>query len=142
MNGEMLRTFEESLARCTSDPAFLDRFYERFLASSPKVQEKFRNTDFVRQKRALKASFHLMLMAATDGEGGPERYLGDLAAIHSRSRMDVGAEFYDLWLDSLLATVREHDPDFGPSQEGAWEAVMMVGVSYLLSHYHGRPASG
>lgn len=134
-----LQTFEDSLARCNAEPAFLEQFYETFLASSPKVREKFKDTDFTRQKRALRASLHMMLLAAEDEEKGPERYLKELANLHSRRELDVGAELYDLWIDSLLATVRKCDPQFEPRVEEAWEAVMMIGVSYLLSHYHESP---
>ena len=140
MDKATLDLFDESLRRCNARPGFLDLFYENFLASSPKVKEKFANTDFVRQKRALRASLHVMLLAAEDEEQGPERYLRDLAARHSRSQLDIGAELYDLWLDSLLATVREIDPRFSPEVEEAWERVMGVGIRYLLSHYHDQPA--
>jgi len=135
----MLQLFEDSLERCNANPVFLDRFYEIFLDSSPAVREKFAKTDFVHQKRALRASLHAMLLAAEDEATGPERYLRDLAAQHSRSRLNIGAELYDLWLDSLLATVRECDPEFSPPVEEAWESIMSVGIRYILSHYHRPP---
>jgi hypothetical protein len=37
--------------------------------------------------------------------------------------------------DTLLATVREVDPHFGPDVERAWEDVMAVGIRYLTSRY-------
>ena len=37
MEERILKTFDESLRRCNATPGFLDRFYDRFLASSPKV---------------------------------------------------------------------------------------------------------
>ena len=135
MDEKTLKTFDESLRRCNATPEFLDRFYERFLASSPKVRDKFALTDFVRQKRALEASLHYMLLAAQDEEKGPEKYLKSLADLHNRKQYNIGSEFYDLWLDSLLATVRECDPKFGPEVEEAWESVMMVGIRYMLSRY-------
>ena len=64
MDPAVLEIFDRSLGRCNARPGFLDRFYERFLSMSPKVREKFAKTDFVRQKRALRASFHMMLLAA------------------------------------------------------------------------------
>ena len=128
-------TFEESLGRCNAKTGFLDRFYEIFLASSPKVKEKFAKTDFVRQRRALRASIDAMLLAATDGDKGPEKYLRDLAERHSSRQLDIGAEMYDLWLDSLLAVVKEYDPKYSPEIHDAWEKIMMVGISYLLSRY-------
>jgi hemoglobin-like flavoprotein len=129
-----LQTFDESLRRCNAAPGFLDGFYEKFLSSSPKVREKFADTDFVRQKRALRASLHMMVLAAEDDEK-TELYLKDLAARHGRGQLNVGAELYDLWLDSLLATVKECDPQFDPQVEKAWEDVMMVGIDYLLTNY-------
>lgn len=130
-----LRTFSESLGRCNGSPAFVKRFYEIFLASSPKVKEKFAQTDFVRQREALSASLNAMLLAAKDPGGGPERHLHGLAERHSSRQLNIGAELYDLWLDSLLAAVKEFDPISGPEVQEAWEKVMMVGVSYLLSRY-------
>ena len=136
MDEKMLRTFEESLQRCTAVPHFLDLFYAKFLGSSPKVREKFAKTDFVRQKQALRASFDTLLAAAKDGEGGPEKHLARLAERHGSRQLGVGAELYDLWLDSLLATVKECDPDFSASVETAWEDVMTVGIRYLCSRFN------
>jgi hemoglobin-like flavoprotein len=132
---QVLTVFEESLTRTNTNPAFLDRFYNTFLAASPKVAEKFAGTDFVRQKRALRASLHTMLLVASDEESGPERYLQYLAARHSSRDLSVGSELYDYWLDSLLATVQECDPQCTPEVLAAWENVMMVGIRYLLRHY-------
>ena len=136
MDAKTLDIFERSLNRCNSKPGFLDRFYERLLEKSPKVREKFEHTDFVRQKRALRASFHLMLLAAGDGEEGPERHLQHLAVSHSRKQLNIGAEYYDYWLDSLLAVMREFDDEWSHEVEDAWEQVMGVGINYLLSHYN------
>ena len=136
MDQEILDAFDRSLERCISRAGFFDRFYEKFLASSPKVREKFANTDFVHQKRALKASLHMILLAAEDPEKGPDRYLTGIAEHHSASDLDVGAELYDLWLDSLLETVEEADPEYNPDVRKAWEEVMMVGIHYLCVRYN------
>ena len=133
-----IEVFESSLRRCDRDPQFLDYFYDRFLASSPKVKEKFAKTDFAKQKRLLRASFYLMVLVAEDPKYGPERYLDHLAARHSRQDLDIGSELYDLWLDSLLAVVRECDPQCNAEVEEAWEAMMQIGIGFMLSRYH-RP---
>jgi hemoglobin-like flavoprotein len=136
MDQAILETFERSLGRCTSQSRFLDLFYTKFLASSPKVREKFEKTDFVRQKRALKASLHLILLAASDEDGDAGKYLSDVAEKHNAKHLDIGAELYDLWLDSLLETVKDCDPDFSPEVAKAWEEVMMVGIHYLTVRYN------
>ena len=68
MDSERLEAYVGSLTRCLGIPAFLDRFYEIFLASSPEVAEKFKDTNFARQKVALGQSLYLMVMAAEGGE--------------------------------------------------------------------------
>jgi hemoglobin-like flavoprotein len=136
MDEKVKATFEQSLRRCDNKKRFLDLFYERFLASSPKVKEKFASTDFEKQKRLLRASFYLILLASEDPEKGPERYLGYLAERHSATDLKIGSELYDLWLDSLLETVEECDPEYNTEVEQAWEQMMEIGIGYMLRHYH------
>ncbi len=136
MDEKTISTFEESLRRCDTNPAFLDIFYETFLESSPKVRAKFRKTDFSRQKRLLRASFYLILLASEDDQHGPERYLKFLSERHSASGLNIGAQLYDLWLDSLLQAVKQCDPDYSPEVEAAWEEVMGIGIEYMLKHFH------
>jgi hemoglobin-like flavoprotein len=136
MDAGTLRKFEESLARCLADPDFLDIFYGNFLGSSPKVREKFAGTDFDRQKEMLRASFDTMLKAARDEENGPETWLGPLAERHGARQLRIGAELYDLWLDSLLKTVKACDAGWSEEVEEAWEKVMGIGISYLCSRYN------
>lgn len=136
MEEAIIRTFDASLRRCDTTPDFLDRFYERFMTSSPKVREKFEHTDFERQKRLLRASFYLILMAVEDPDGDLGIYLDKIARRHSASDLDIGAELYDLWLDSLLAVVEECDPHFDAEVQEAWERMMGIGISYILRRYH------
>ena len=139
MDDKIIRIFDASLRRGDASPDFLDRFYERFLASSPKVKAKFEHTNFERQKRLLRASFYLILMAAEDTEGDPGVYLEKIAQRHSTAGLNIGAELYDLWLDSLLEVVTECDPHFDTEVEDAWEQMMGIGISYLLRRYHAAP---
>ena len=139
MDDKIIRTFDASLRRCDATSDFLDRFYESFLASSPKVRAKFEHTDFTRQKRMLRASFYLILMAAEDPDGDPGVYLEKIAVRHSAADLNIGAELYDLWLDSLLEVVKQCDPHFDQAVEDAWEQMMGIGISYILRRYHQAP---
>jgi hemoglobin-like flavoprotein len=132
----LLESFETSLQRCLADDQFLDRFYERFLASSDEVRRKFAGTDFKRQKRALRASFHLILLAASDTEENRDAYLKEVAVRHSRKGLDIGSGLYDVWLDTLLAVVAERDPEYRAEVSIAWERVMGIGIEYLLRSYN------
>lgn len=136
MNDSTLAVVDGSMRRCLASAGFLDLFYEKFLAASPLVREKFARTDFAAQKRALRASLQLMLLAAEDEATGPERYLKDLARAHGSQGLDIGAELYDLWLDSLLETVAATDPEHSPAVREAWEQVMLVGIHYMCTRYN------
>jgi Globin len=142
MNEATISTYENSLRRCNAREGFLGHFYMEFLASSPIVRAKFEGTDFVRQKKVLRASLELMARAAADPEHGPEHHLQELGERHSRAELDIGSALYDFWLDALLSTVREYDSEYGPEVESAWEDVMSFGIRYLLSRYDpGRPSA-
>ena len=60
----------------------------------------------------------------------------ELLRSHGAQDLDIGAELYDFWLDSLLETVEETDPEYSPTVKKAWEDVMMVGIHYLCVRYN------
>lgn len=125
-----IELFNDSLERCTLHPNFLVRFYEIFLASSPEVAEKFKNTDFNKQRRVLKASLYLLIFAT---EGKPEgvSHLERMAEVHGPEHMKIPAYMYDLWMESLIKTVQEFDVAFGPRVENAWRAMLLEGVQMM-----------
>ena len=67
----------------------------------------------------------------------PQHQIGvrDLARRHGSKELDIGADLYDLWLDSLLEAVRVCDPACTPAVEQAWEKVMGIGIAYLTTRY-------
>ncbi len=126
--------FNDSLERCTASDEFLDRFYELFLTSSREVAEKFRHTDFSKQKRMLKASLYMMILMA-EGKSEIQKDLQRIAKRHSRADLDIRAELYSLWLDCLIQAARESDPRFTPETEMAWRRIMAQGIAFMQSHY-------
>lgn len=134
MDPKSLEAFVGSLSRCLENPSFLDRFYERFVASSPEVAEKFKNTDFGRQKIALRQSLYLMVMATEGGEAAVP-YLERIARRHGREDLNIRPELYDLWLDALIETAREHDPDFDDAAEATWRQLIRPGMEIMRSKY-------
>ena len=126
--------FNDSLERCTARPELLDRFYEKFLASSEEIAEKFRHTDFNTQKKVLKVSFYLMMLAAM-GRPEADTHLQRIAEVHSRAHRNVRPELYDVWLECLVSTVREFDPFCDADVERAWRVMMRPGIAYMQSRY-------
>lgn len=111
---------------------FFERFYDNFLGLSDEVRGKFSETDMKRQIGMLQRSiYHLVNFYITKEAGD---YLRSIAYSHSRADHDVKPELYDLWLDAVIQTVRELDPEFDDQVELAWRIVMMPGILYMQFH--------
>jgi hemoglobin-like flavoprotein len=98
------------------------------------VAEKFAATDFERQKEAMRLSLRMMSMASVGGDAA-DLYLEYIARRHDRHHLNIEPELYELWLEALIDTVRECDPEFELSIEKAWRSVMRYGIDYMVSRY-------
>ncbi len=123
-----------SYHRCRESAGFIDTFYELFLAKSPKVAEKFRRTDFTRQKLMLRESLLSMLLFNL-GSADARNELERLAVRHSRHGVDIPPPLYDLWLDALSETIARHDPQITPELAAEWRAAMRPGIDLLVGKY-------
>jgi hemoglobin-like flavoprotein len=131
---EDIAIFNDSFLRCQNKAGFMDRFYELFLASSADVKSKFKNTDFYKQKIALKSSFYMMLLTVQGNEPA-QKYLEEIANLHSRKRLDIKPEMYDVWLECLIKTVEEFDPRFDERIRRVWRSLMNQGIKFMQSKY-------
>ena len=134
LDRDMIACFDVSLARCLSKGEFLTRFYELFVGSSPDIAEKFRDTDFQRQRRAMGASLYVIVLALEQGEAAMI-YLNQIAKQHGREDLDVAPEMYDAWRDCLLESVKEFDPLYSDEIEQAWRAAAEFAIVFMRKHY-------
>ena len=135
MNTEQL--FDHSLARVLDRDlqgrSFFEAFYDAFVSTSPEVAEKFRHTDMARQQVMLKKSFyHLLSFYASSNA---DYYLDKVAISHNRSHYNIRPELYDLWLETLIATLWRFDDRCDDATELAWRLVMTPGIVYMKFHY-------
>ena len=141
MDAPAIRVFNDSLARCLRGDQFFQRFYELFLASSEEVREKFRATDFRKQRRMLQTSFYMLVEYIALGWPECKAYLERIAVAHSKQGRNIAPHLYDLWLDSLLRAVKECDPEYSTEVEAAWRFMMGAGIVFLKSRYD-NPVAG
>jgi hemoglobin-like flavoprotein len=120
--------FHASLARASADPRFLDVFYARFMGSSPAVAAVFAGRDMEHLKRKLRSSLQVMTLAI-DGAPGADMYLDYLGKVHTR--LEIAPGMYDAWLDALVATAAECDPQFSVQLDAVWRAVVGAGVRMI-----------
>ena len=115
--------FLASLERCSHDADFLARFYRRFMDSSDDVRHAFRNADLAVQTRMLRRSLELAAAAARGKREGLDEMLMR-ARTHDRKHLDIAPALYVLWLETLVTTAAEHDPDWDDEVEGAWRTIL------------------
>jgi len=123
-----LAEFHRSLDRATAEPEFLERFYDSFMAISPKIQQVFEGTDMARLKRKLKSSLHVMTLAVDDSPGADD-YLRFLGKTHRRFKLDPA--HFELWKGSLLKTAAECDPEFDDETQAIWAEVIGNGIELM-----------
>jgi hemoglobin-like flavoprotein len=136
MDETEVELFNDSLARCVRSGDFFQRFYEVFVASSDEVRDKFRTTDFRRQRRVLQTSFYMLVEYMVLGWPECKAYLERIAAAHSKQGRDISPRLYDLWLDCLLRTVKEKDTMYSKEVESAWRSMMGAGIDFLKARYN------
>ena len=76
----------------------------------------------------------MMVLVSVGGIAG-DLYLEYIAKRHDRHHLNIEPELYGLWLEALIATVREFDTEFDLSVENAWRSVLGYGIEYMISHY-------
>ncbi len=133
---EYLRVFSNSLARMESagpENELVSCFYDKFIQSSPEIAAKFTNTDLERQKEMLRDSFRLMLTFSTKRQSGEE--LERIGTRHAKTDLDIAPSLYEAWMDSLVAAVKELDPEFDRTVDTAWRIVMAPGIEFMKGHY-------
>ena len=133
IDGEVIIRFRTSLERCLARSEFLERFYQRFMASSEEVREKFAKTDFSKQHRVLRGSLYLMSRAAMGLEDGREHLMA-VAKTHGSAQLAIPPHHYDLWLEALIETAREMEQHFDAELEAAWREVLGLAVHIVRDH--------
>ena len=134
--------FRESCHRIleseTQRDEFFDAFYEAFMSKSDEIAAKFAHTDMQRQKEMLHQSLHHMFEFSIQRRVSDE--LRRIAERHSMSQVNVEPRLYDIWLDSLVDTVRSFDSLFAEEVEFAWRVTLAPGIAYMKFKYD-KPAS-
>lgn len=121
-----------SIERCLASESFVPDFYKRFLAQSPSVRNKFRNTDMQAQAEKLGRTLRI-LASAVAGDPDALRHLAERAESHSRYRLNITPDMYELWTAAILATAREHDYAWTDEVEAAWTHTLKIVVDFMIA---------
>ncbi len=134
---ETVQLAEDSFHRCEQE-AFFHAFYDRLLGTDDTIRRKFARTDFAQQTKQLQHGLGLLFIYAK--RGNPV-LIDRIAARHGPSDVDAPPTMYPLFLDTLLATVKEFDTQCSPDVERAWRQALAPGLAYMCDYYvsHAAP---
>jgi len=124
----------ESFERCDAQGAFADTFYKIFLSKSQEIRDMFKNTNFPRQKKLLRASVYILVLQDITTPKA-QNIMSKIGATHSRSKLDIPPRLYPVWLDSLCETIATHDPDYSETLEAHWREIMSEPIRHITNQY-------
>ncbi len=126
---------QASYGRCLRGNGFIERFYEIFLASHSDIASMFEKTDFRQQRVALRRGISIAISHAA-GMAMVNRSIDEMARVHAREgRTPVRPSLYANWIDSLVAAVREKDPEATPALLERWRTAMGIAVEKFTMRY-------
>jgi hemoglobin-like flavoprotein len=126
--------FHDSYLRCvvSDQDGFFKRFYEVFTAADPGVSRVFAKTNMERQISMLQESLLYMIHFANSKTASVR--MQRIATSHGSNELDVPSHLFDLWMDCLVSTVRERDPQFESHIETAWRVFLAPGITFIKTH--------
>lgn len=123
-----------SFDRCAKDKNFIKTFYDNLFASEPSIQPKFSNTLFSVQETLVKHGMR-KLLAFAGGDGGAQGELDLIRESHNRNHMAIKPEWYTLFIDNMVKTASQFDPEYSSDLGGDWRAVMQPGINHIKAGY-------
>jgi hemoglobin-like flavoprotein len=126
---------QQSYGRCLREKNFIERFYEIFLASHPDIAPMFAETDFQKQRMALRRGISSAISHAA-GSALTKRTIDQMADVHSRKgHAPVAPELYRYWVESLVQAVGEIDPEVTSQLLERWRQGMGVVIDTFIKHH-------
>ncbi len=131
---EVISKVRLSYGRAISRKLFMERFYEIFIKSSPVVARKLAETDVEKQQALLSQSVNMVILFP-QGNKIAHNAITRIRGSHARNGLAIKPEYYKFWVDSLMAALAEHDPEFDDELEQAWRRVLQNAIDYIIEGY-------
>ena len=126
---DFVEIFNRSYKRNIDDQyeRFFKHFYDNFMNKSEEIKSAFQNTNMERQKLMLEDS--LLYMKGFSLRRQSSQALQDLAVLHRRLNIDTS--YFDIWLEALVETIEQIDPECGENEVLAWRIILSPGVEFM-----------
>ena len=133
MNTEDIISIRDSYIRCISQNDFPAAFYDKFINSSPTIQDKFKDVFNIKKRVMVTRGLNSIIKLAENSE--PEESLKELARKHDRNNLDISPSLYPGYKQYMLKTLEEFDPEFNHELKKLWTEVIDTGIEFFIQHY-------
>ena len=117
----------DSFRRIRGD-CLVDRFYDHFLAADERIRMMFAKTDLPRQKQMLLFGL-LVILGHSGGDATVSRALKRFSDRHQD--LGVPSHMYDIFVDCMLRSAAELDPQWSHAVEQSWRRALSTGVEVM-----------
>jgi len=132
--GKDIGDVKKSLGRSLIKGDVFGTFYDIFLQGDPRILERFQNTEWEEQKRLLRQGVNNVL-SFYEGSATAKSTLDRLRETHGSGQMNIPPDLYDVWVESMIHAVGQHDDQFDDELAEKWREVLTYGVDYVRSGY-------
>ena len=132
MSTDAVALARRSYERCLDAAEFFPTFYRGFFRRCPPAERLFAQTDFARQHKLLRHAIGLLFSYAAHPAAEPN-VLTRLADRHGLRDLNILPEYYDAFVDALVETAEQCDPEFSTEVGMAWRNAVAPGVGYMMS---------
>ncbi len=123
-------SYRRALQTKIEGASFIDSFYSLFLSRSEHAATLFAGIDLIKQKSMILVALALVINPDVVESGPDNELLTGFAIIHQR--LGVGSDLYEIWVNSMLETVKLYDSQYNSEVETAWKVALQVGVEFML----------
>ncbi|WP_038050931.1 hypothetical protein [Thioalkalivibrio sp. ALJ1] len=132
----------QSDQRCRSEETFLGRFLARFLSADKRVDAALGRHTKARQEVILDQSVRAVIQQSRSGSA-PGDGIHRVVQVHSpHGDVLIDPSLYPIRVESLIATIKESNPEGVETPGPKWRAAIAPAVDVLMElHMAGRPGS-
>ena len=135
MKPDAVAVAKASYARCLGTPDFLLTFYRNFFRACPAAEPMFAGIEIARQAKLLQHALGLLLAFPATSDHEPT-VLTRLAVKHGPEGLNIDPDWYPVFVEALVKSAAEHDPEFTPATADAWREAVKPGMEYM--QWYGR----
>jgi hemoglobin-like flavoprotein len=130
MSSQATEITRASFSRCVERPGFFAAFYRNFFAALPEAEPLFARTDLAKQHKLIEHAIKILLIFPPQEDGEPT-LLTRLAKKHGTAELGIDPAWYAPFLDSLVFTASQFDPEFTRETGAAWRESLQPGMDYM-----------